>query len=147
MNKWLGCGRLTADPEVHRTTGLNPIVVSIYTVAIDRSYKREGQPNADFIRCKALGKNGEFAEKWLKKGTKIIVEGRIETGSYVNRDGQKVYTTDVMVERQEFAESKASSARNDSDSVVPDTDITNTNNFVGDIEIPDGLPEEEQLPW
>lgn len=104
MNKVILMGRLTRDPEV-KTEGT---VLARYSLAVDRRFKREGDPTADFINCVAFGKSGEFAEKYLRKGTKVIVTGRIQTGSYTNRDGQKVYTTDIIVEEQEFAESKSS---------------------------------------
>lgn len=108
MNKVILMGRLTRDPEV-RYSG--EMAVARYTLAVDRRFKREGDEQiADFINCVAFGKSGEFAEKYLKKGTKIAVVGRIQTGSYTNKDGQKVFTTDVVVEEQEFAESKNSSS-------------------------------------
>lgn len=106
MNKFIGLGRLTRNPDIRYTTGEQPMCVARYTIAIDRKVKKEGQPNADFISCVAFGKLGEFAENYLKQGTKIAVEGRIQTGSYTNKDGQKIYTTDIVVESQEFAESK-----------------------------------------
>ena len=100
MNKVELCGRLTNDPEVRYSQGEKSTAIARYTLAVDRRFKQEGQPTADFIPCVAFGKNGEFAEKYLHKGTKVIVIGRIQTGSYTNKDGQKVYTTDVMVEEQ-----------------------------------------------
>lgn len=105
MNKWEGMGRLTRDPEVRHTTTQSgeDLAIARYTLAIDRRGKDAG---ADFIPCVAFGKNGEFAEKYLRQGTKIAVIGRIQTGSYTNKDGQKVYTTEVVIEEQEFAESK-----------------------------------------
>ncbi len=108
MNKVILCGRLTREPEVRYSQGQQPMAVARYTLAVDRKYKQEGQPTADFINCVAFGKSAEFAEKYLQQGTKIIITGRIQTGSYTNKDGQKVYTTDVMIEEQECAESKAS---------------------------------------
>ena len=103
-------GRLCRDPEVRYSAGENSTAVARYTLAVDRRYHREGQEQtADFIGCVVFGKGAEFAEKYLRQGTKICVAGRIQTGSYTNRDGQKVYTTDVVVEDQEFAESKAAS--------------------------------------
>ena len=107
MNKVILIGRLTKDPTVTYTQGENATAIARYSLAIDRKFKQEGQPTADFINCVAFGKNGEFAEKHLQKGTKIVVEGRIQTGSYTNKDGNKVYTTDIVVEGHEFAESKA----------------------------------------
>ena len=110
MNKVILMGRLTKDPEIRYSQGANGnTAIARYSLAVDRKFKQEGQPNADFINCIAFGKLGEFAEKYLHKGTKIVVVGRIETGSYTNKDGQKVYTTDVVVEEQEFAESKNAS--------------------------------------
>lgn len=109
MNKWVGMGRLTRDPNVRYSQGENATCITRYTIAVDRRYKRDGEQTADFISCIAFGRAGEFAEKYFHKGIKIVVEGRIQTGSYTNKDGQKVYTTDVVVENQEFAESKAAS--------------------------------------
>lgn len=102
-------GRLTKDPEVRYSQGNNPMAIARYTLAVDRKFKRDGEPNADFINCIAFGKNGEFVEKYLHKGIKIAVEGRWQSGSYTNRDGQKVYTNDCVVESCEFAESKNAS--------------------------------------
>lgn len=101
-------GRLTKEPSITYTTGENAMCVAKYTLAVDRKYKREGEQSADFIPCTAFGKAAEFVEKYCHQGTKLVVEGRIQTGSYTNRDGQKVYTTEVMIESQEFAESKNS---------------------------------------
>ena len=131
-------GRLTRDPEVRYTQGDNAMAIARYSLAVDRRFKRDGEPDADFINCVAFGKSGEFAEKYLKKGTKIAVVGRIQTGSYTNKDGQKVYTTDVVVEEQEFAESKNSgfSDNNQSASANKNTDF---------MSIPDGIDEE--LPF
>ena len=105
MNKVILIGRLTRDPEVRYTQGENPTAVARYTLAVDRKFKT-GDQTADFINITAMGKNGEFAEKYLKKGIKIAVTGHIQTGSYTNKDGQKVYTTDVVAENIEFVESK-----------------------------------------
>ena len=112
MNKVILMGRLTRDPEVRYGAGENSTAVARYTIAVDRRFKREGEQSADFIGCVAFGRNAEFAEKYLRQGTKIVLTGRIQTGSYTNRDGQKVYTTDIVVEEQEFAESKAATAGN-----------------------------------
>ena len=131
-------GRLTRDPEVRYTQGDNAMAIARYSLAVDRRFKRDSEPDADFINCVAFGKAGEFAEKYLKKGIKIAVVGRIQTGSYTNKDGQKVYTTDVVVEEQEFAESKnsGSSDNNQSAPANKNTDFMN---------IPDGIDEE--LPF
>ena len=110
MNKVILMGRLVADPEVRYSQSDNPLAVARYRLAVDRRFKREGdEQTADFISCVAIGKNGEFAEKYLRKGMKIAVSGRIQTGSYTNKDGVKVYTTDVIVEEHDFCESKTSS--------------------------------------
>lgn len=108
MNKVILMGRLTRDPEVRYVQGENPMAVARYTLAIDRRVNAQEQ-SADFVNIVAFGKSGEFAEKYFRKGMKVLVTGRIQTGSYTNRDGQKVYTTDVVVEDQEFAESKSAS--------------------------------------
>ena len=109
MNKVIEIGRLVREPEIRYSQGTNPTAIARYTLAVDRKFKQEGQPNADFINCIAFGKLGEFAEKYLHKGIKIAVTGRIQTGSYKNKDGNTVYTTDVVVEEQEFCESKSQS--------------------------------------
>ena len=132
MNKVILIGRLTKDVET-RYSG--ETAVSRYSLAVDRKYKREGEPTADFINCVAFGKSGEFAEKYLRKGMKIAVTGRIQTGSYTDKDGKKVYTTDVIVEEHEFCESKATNEQ------VP-TFKPDANGFVS---IPDGV--EEELPF
>ena len=112
MNKVILMGRLTRDPDVRYSAGDNSIAIARYTLAVDRRFSRRDETdgngqNADFISCVAFRKDAEFAEKYLHQGIKIVVTGRIQTGSYINRDGQKVYTTDVVVEDQEFAESKS----------------------------------------
>lgn len=106
MNRFTGIGRLTKDPDVRYTAGEKPLCIARYTLACDRISKKEGQPTADFISCVAMGSQGEFVEKYLFKGMKIAVEGRIQTGNYTDKDGKKVYTTDVYVERHEFVESR-----------------------------------------
>ena len=110
MNKVILMGRLTRDPEVRYSQGDSAMAVARYSLAVDRPVSRNNaggdQNTADFINCVAFGRNGEFAEKYLHKGTKILVEGRIQTGSYTNKDGNKVYTTDIVVERHEFCESR-----------------------------------------
>lgn len=111
MNKVVLMGRLTRDPEVRYTEGDNPTTIARYTLAVDRKFKRDGEPTADFIRCIVFGKAAEFTEKYLQKGIKVVISGRIQTGSYT-RDGVKVYTTDIVVEEQDFAESKAVSEQN-----------------------------------
>lgn len=135
MNKVILMGRIVRDPEV-RYGGANNTAVAKYTLAIDRKFKKEGDPQADFINCIAFGKLGEFAEKYLHKGVKIAVTGRIQTGSYTNKDGQKVYTTDVVIEEQEFCESKAQS------NSQPQPAQSNNDDFMS---IPDGI--EDELPF
>lgn len=112
MNKVILMGRLCADPEVRYSQNENQTAVARYRLAVDRRFKREGDQTADFIPCVAFGKAAQFAEYYLHRGTKIIITGRIQTGSYTNKDGQKIYTTDVVVEDQEFAESKGASSGN-----------------------------------
>lgn len=114
MNKVILMGRLTRDPDVRVSTGERSMSIARYTLAVDRRGRRSdnGEQTADFISCVAFDRAAEFAEKYLHQGTKVVVTGRIQTGSYTNKDGQKVYTTDVVVEDQEFAESKAAGANN-----------------------------------
>ena len=139
MNKVIEIGRLTKDPEVRYSNGANgSTAVARYTLAVDRKFKQEGQPSADFINCVAFGKLGEFAEKYLRQGIKIAVTGRIQTGSYTNKDGQKVYTTDVVVEEQEFCENKSSQQSQNNERPQSSSD--------GFMSIPDNL-EDEGLPF
>lgn len=141
MNKVILMGRLTSDPTIRYAQNENSTCIANYTLAVDRRFKRQGEEQtADFIRCVAMGKGGEFAEKYLHQGTKIVVEGRIQTGSYTNKDGNKVYTTDVMVESQEFAESKAASQQ--SAPTRPEPSSASSDGFFN---IPDGIDEE--LPF
>ena len=137
MNHTYYIGRLTADPEVRYTQGQNPVCIARYTLAVDRKYKKEGEQTADFIRCVAFGKNGEFAEKYLKKGTKISVSGRTQTGSYKDKDGKTVYTNDNVVEEHEFCESKGqqSKAKAEQDASMD-----------GFMDIPEGIDDAE-LPF
>lgn len=137
MNKVIEIGRLTKDPEIRYSQGANATCVARYTLAVDRKFKQEGQPNADFINCIAFGKLGEFAEKYLHKGVKIAVTGRIQTGSYKSKDGNTVYTTDVVVEEQEFCESKSQS------NSQPQPTPSNSDGFMS---IPDGL-DDTGLPF
>ena len=109
MNKTLLIGRTTKDPDIRYTQSEQPMTIARFNLAVDRRFKKEGEQSADFISCVAFGKTAEFIEKYVFKGTKIAVEGRIQTGSYTNKDGNKVYTTDVVVEQVEFAESKTDS--------------------------------------
>ena len=151
MNKVILMGRLTKDPEVRYAQGSEPLAVARYTLAVNRRFKRQGEQDADFIGCVAFGRQAEFAEKYLRQGTKIAITGRIQTGSYTNREGQKVYTTEVVVEEQEFAESKASSdsyvASHPQQSAPSAPSMPNPVSASADgfMNIPDGIDEE--LPF
>ena len=134
MNKSILMGRLVADPEIRYSQGAEVTCIARYRLAVDRKYKKDGEQNADFINCVVFGKGAEFAEKYLHKGTKILATGRIQTGSYTNNDGQKVYTTDVVVEEQEFAESKASQGGQQFAPTRPTTPPTDNDGFMN---IPD----------
>lgn len=142
MNKVILMGRLTRDPDIRYSQGNPQTAIARYTLAVDRSYKRDGEQNADFISCIAFGKSAEFTETYLHQGTKIVICGRIQTGSYTNREGQKVYTTDVVVESQEFAESlNVKTAREQTTQPAagrPDAD--------GFMKIPDEV-DDEGLPF
>ena len=147
MNKVILMGRLTRDPEVRYSQGENATAIARYTLAVDRRFNRNNdEQSADFINCVAFGRNGEFAEKYLRRGTKIAATGRIQTGSYTNKDGVRVYTTDVVIEEQEFAESKNNSSAGNGG-------FTGGNNNApamqdagdGFMNIPDGIDEE--LPF
>lgn len=134
MNKVILMGRLVADPEIRYSQGAEPTCIARYRLAVDRKYKKDGEQNADFINCVVFGKGAEFAEKYLHQGTKILAIGRIQTGNYTNKDGQKVYTTDVVVEEQEFAESKASQSGQQFAPTRPTTPPTDNDGFMN---IPD----------
>ncbi len=142
MNKVILMGRLTRDPEVRYSAGENATAVARYTIAVERRFKRDGEQSADFISCVAFGRNAEFAEKYLKQGIKIALSGRIQTGSYTNRDGQKVYTTDIVVEEQEFAESKSAAGNGMQYNNSKPTAQTDANGFMS---VPDGV--EDVLPF
>ena len=122
MNKVVLVGRLTRDPEVRYSQGDNATAVARYTLAVDRRFRRDGEPTADFIPCVIFGRSAEFAEKYLKQGTKIAITGRIQTGSYTNKDGNKVYTTDVVVEEHEFCESRQGGNTQDAPKPMPADD-------------------------
>ena len=136
MNKVVLMGRLTRDPEVRYSQGENALATARLSLAVDRRFKRDGEQSADFINCVAFGKTAEFIEKYGRKGTKFVVEGRIQTGSYTNKDGVKVYTTDVVIEQVEFAESKNSAEQNATNENVRDT------NDIDYMNIPNGVDEE-----
>ena len=149
MNKVILMGRLTRDPEVRYSQGEQATAIARYTLAVDRRFKRDADQTADFIGCVAFGKLGEFAEKYLRKGTKVVVTGRIQTGSYTNKDGQKVYTTDVVVEECEFAESKNASGGNEGgygNSYQQSRPAPSSAIGDGFMNIPDGV-EDEGLPF
>ena len=131
MNKVILMGRLTRDPEIRYTQGDTPTAVARYTLAVNRAYKRQGEPDADFINCVVFGRGAEFAEKYFRQGMRIVISGRIQTGSYTGRDGSRMYFTNIVVETQEFAESKASGSAE-----------TGEDGFMN---IPDGLDGE--LPF
>lgn len=139
MNKVILMGRLTRDPEVRYSQGDNSLAIARYTLAVDRRFKRDGEANADFINCVVFGKAAEFSEKYFRQGLRVIISGRIQTGSYTNKEGAKVYTTEVVVEEQEFAESKKSAEGNASAAGAqqPGED--------GFMNIPEGINEE--LPF
>ena len=144
MNKVILMGRLTRDPDVRYSDQSS--AVARFTLAVDRRFKRDGdQQTADFISCVAFGKTGEFIERYCHQGTKLVVEGRIQTGSYTNRDGNKVYTTDVVAENVEFAESKAAAANNERgyQAARPEPSSAAGDGFMN---IPDGV-EDEGLPF
>ena len=161
MNKVILMGRLTKDPEVRQSQGAEPVTIARYTLAVNRRGRKQEGQQADFISCVAFGKAGEFAEKYLHKGTKICVSGRIQTGSYTRQDGTKAYTTDVVIEEQEFAESKADSGRAAMDDQMaamyagqrsqegqqdrPGQQGSIENAMEGFMNIPDGIDEE--LPF
>ena len=155
MNKVILMGRLTRDPEVRYSQAAEPLAIARYTLAVDRRFQRRdnsgNEQTADFISCVAFGRQGEFAEKYLKQGTKIAITGRIQTGSYTNKDGNKVYTTEVIVEEQEFAESKSSSDSyaashpQTSAASAPSMPSPSAASADGFMNIPDGIDEE--LPF
>lgn len=139
MNKVILMGRLTRDPEI-RYGGANNTAVAKFSFAVPRKFKRDNEPDCDFINCTAFGKTAEFIEKWCRQGTKLLLEGHWQTGSYTNKDGQKVYANDCMVESCEFAESKNASQQNTQSRPEP-TPSTGD----GFMNIPDGIDEE--LPF
>ena len=137
MNKIMLIGRLTRDPEIRYSTNDNNTAIARYTLAVNRPFRKNGEQQADFLPCIALGKTAEFAEKYLAKGMRVAVEGCIQTGSYTNQEGQKIYTTDVVVERQEFLEKRADNGQQSPD---------NANNYDDRyMDIPNGIDEE--LPF
>ena len=151
MNKVVLVGRLTRDPEVRYSQGDNATAVARYTLAVDRRFRRDGEPTADFIPCVIFGRSAEFAEKYFHQGMRVSISGRIQTGSYTNKDGVKVYTTEVIVEEQEFAESKNAGGNNGGYSApqhnnpAPSANTSDLGSADGFMNIPDGIDEE--LPF
>lgn len=147
MNKVILMGRLTRDAEVRYSQGENSTAVARFTIAVDRRYRRDNDENnnTDFISCVSFGKQAEFFERFGRKGTKFVIDGRIQTGSYTNKDGQKVYTTDVVVENVEFAESKSSASNNQGGFAPADKPSPSQAAGDGFMNIPDGI--EEELPF
>ena len=143
MNKVILVGRLTRDPEVRHPQNDSQTAVARYTLAVDRKFKRDNEPTADFIPCVGFGRLAEFAEKYFRQGMRVSASGRIQTGSYTNKDNRKVYYTEVVIEEQEFAESRAESEANRSGQqpTKPEEKV-DENGFMN---IPEGL--EEELPF
>ncbi len=148
MNKVILMGRLTRDPEVRYTQGAEPLAIARYTLAVDRRGRRDangGDQTADFIQCVSFGRTAEFAEKYFKQGTKVAISGRIQTGSYTNKDGNKVYTTEVVVEEQEFAESKATAGNGGSGYQAADRPAPSNASAEGFMSVPENM--ENDLPF
>ena len=147
MNRAILMGRLTRDPEVRYSSGERSMAIARYTLAVDRGFKRgdSSEQNADFIPCIAFDKAGEFAEKYFRQGMRVLVSGRLQTGNYTNKDGHKVYTTEVIIDTQEFADSKGASegASSYQASTRPSPTSASTDGFMN---IPDGV-DDEGLPF
>lgn len=137
LNKVIMMGRLTKDPEIRYGQGAGNTVIGAFSIAVDRRFKRDGEPDADFFNCTAFGKTAEFLEKYIHKGTKVVIEGRLQNDAYTNKDGQKVTATKILVDSMEFAESKQASAAEQPK--APETDKD------GFMNVPDELAEE--LPF
>ncbi len=140
MNKVILMGRLVRDPEVRYSQGERQIAIARYTLAVDRRVKNGQEAQADFINCVAFDRAGEFAEKYFRKGMRVLIEGRIQTGSYQDKDGKTVYTTDVVVENQEFADSKGANTQ-------PRPQPSPASVGDGFMNIPDGIDDDEGLPF
>lgn len=145
MNKVILMGRLTRDPDIRTATGENTMTIARYTLAVDRRTRKTdtGEPTADFISCVAFGKAAEFAEKYFHQGMRVLITGRIQTGSYTNKDGQKVYTTDVIVEEQEFADSRAAGQVNSTGTEASQADSMPGDGFMN---LPVGV-EDDGIPF
>ena len=148
MNKVVLVGRLTRDPEVRYSQGDNATAVARYTLAVDRRFRRDGEPTADFIPCVVFGRSAEFAEKYFRQGMRVLVSGRLQTGSYVNKDGQRVYTTEVILDDQEFADSKGAASDMSGYGQSAPSQRPAPTSAIGDgfMNIPDGV-EDEGLPF
>jgi single-strand DNA-binding protein len=146
MNKVILMGRLTRDPEVRYSQGESSTAIARFSLAVDRRFKRDGEATADFFNCTAFGKQGEFVERYLKQGTKVVVSGRVQNDNYTNKNGEKVYSVQIMVEEIEFAESKASSSQGGGDFGMPAQTVTQTPGAPTDgfMNIPAGF---EELPF
>lgn len=145
MNKVILLGRLVRDPETRYGGANDSMAVCRYTLAVDRKFKKDGEATADFINCISFGKSAEFAEKYFTKGLRVAVSGRIQTGSYTNRDGQKVYTTDVVVEEHEIAQSRSEASNQQESNRQPEISPYGADKDNGFMKIPDGIDDE--LPF
>ena len=145
MNKIILMGRLTRDPDIRVTTAENTMTIARYTLAVDRRTRKTdtNEPTADFISCVAFGKAAEFIEKYFHQGMRVLITGRIQTGSYTNKDGQKVYTTDVIVEEQEFADGKAAGQTSSANTPVPRPELTAEDGFM---QLPVGI-DDDGIPF
>ena len=143
MNKVIMMGRLTRDPEVRYSQGASQTAIARFSLAVDRRWKREGEPDADFSNCTVFGRQADFVEKYLRQGTKVVITGRVQNDNYTNKEGQKVYTTEVLIDEMEFAESKALAENGSAASGRPEP---NANAGDGFMNIPDGV-EDEGLPF
>mgnify|MGYP001133098791 CR=1 FL=1 len=148
MNKVILMGRLTRDPEVRYSAGENALAIARYTLAVDRRFRRDGEATADFISCVSFGRTAEFAEKYFRQGMRVLVSGRLQTGSYVNKDGQRVYTTEVILDDQEFADSKGAASDMSGYGQSAPSQRPAPTSAIGDgfMNIPDGV-EDEGLPF
>lgn len=144
MNKVILMGRLTRDPEVRYSQGASQTAVARFSIAVDRRFKREGEPDADFFNCTAFGKQAEFIERYMRKGIKVVVCGRVQNDNYTNKEGQMVYSVRIMIDEIEFAESKSSQQGGDNGGYVPMQNPAPVAAGEGFMNIPDGI---EELPF
>ena len=145
MNKVILLGRLVREPETRYGGANDSMAVCRYTLAVDKKFKKDGEATADFINCISFGKTAEFAEKYFAKGLRVAVSGRIQTGSYTNRDGQKVYTTDVVVEEHEIAQSRSEASNQKESNLQPEISPYGEDKDNGFMNVPDGIDDE--LPF